>query len=147
MDTKTLSITIIFAAATIALSLSGFAIPAFYATYLFYQIWEIPIVTAFVLINKKAAIFIALLNAVVLISFLPGATLLGPIYNLMALLSTLFGIMIVANLFDAGLYDTEFIRLIALFGIACMAIGSYIYKPKNSPENESELPKDETGIE
>ena len=60
------------------------------------------------------------------------------------MMSTLIGTMIVANLFDAGIYDTEFIRLIALFGIACMAIGFYTYKPDKSSESESEPPKDES---
>ncbi len=63
MDTKTLSIIIVFTAVTMALAMSGFAVPAFFATYLFFQIWEIPIVTAFDLFSKKTAIIISVLNA------------------------------------------------------------------------------------
>ena len=118
MDTKTLSTTIVFAAVTVALNpaISGIAIPAPYAPYLLYQIWEIPIVAAFVLINRKSAVSIALLNAVVLVTFFPGALPSGPIYNLIAILSMLLGIFIVQKS-----YKTKI--------------------PTNSTQNESEYTK------
>jgi riboflavin transporter FmnP len=97
MDTKTLSLTIVFAAVTVALNpaISLIGIPAPYAPYLVYQIWEIPIVAAFVLISRKAAVSIALLNAIVLVSFFPGALPSGAVYNFIAIMSMLFGIFIV----------------------------------------------------
>jgi hypothetical protein len=81
MNTKTLATTIVFASVTVALNpaISGIAIPAPYA----------------LLINRKAAVSIAFLNAVVLSTFFPGALPLGSIYNLIALLSTLLGIYII----------------------------------------------------
>ena len=99
MDTKTLSIIIVFTAVTMALAISGFAVPAFFATYLFFQIWEIPIVTAFTLISRKSAIVISILNAVVLVTVFPGASPIGPFYNLIATLSMLFGIFIIQKSF------------------------------------------------
>jgi len=101
MDTRTLATTIVFASVTIALNpaISGIGIPAPYAPYLIYQIWEIPIVAAFVLINKKAAISIAILNAVVLAMVFPGFLPSGPIYNFIAILATLFGIYIIQNIY------------------------------------------------
>lgn len=140
LDTKTLSLIIVFAAGTIALSLSGIAIPAFYATYLFYQIWEIPIVAAYVLINKKAAIFISVLNAVILVSFFPGVSLLGPVYNLIAILSTLLGIFVVQkfirinnsskNTKENGYTKSRFVAYSTILGIllrvGIMSIVNYV---------------------
>ncbi len=94
MNTKTLALTIVFAAVTIALTpaISGIAVPAPYAPFLFYQIWEIPIVAAFVLISRKFGVAIAMLNAFVLFAVFPGYLPMGPFYNLMAVLSMLSGI-------------------------------------------------------
>ena len=130
MDTKTLSTTIVFAAVTVALNpaISGIAIPAPYAPYLLYQIWEIPIVAAFVLISRKSAISIALLNAVVLVTFFPGALPSGPVYNLIAILSMLLGIFIVQKTFktknstesnqnESEYTKTKFVTLSTVFGI------------------------------
>ena len=130
MDTKTLSTTIVFAAVTVALNpaISGIAIPAPYAPYLLYQIWEIPIVAAFVLISRKSAISIALLNAVVLVTFFPGALPSGPVYNLIAILSMLLGIFIVQKTFknknsaesqlnESEYTKTRFVTLSTVFGI------------------------------
>lgn len=94
MDTKTLTTAIVFAAITIALNpaVTGIGVPAPYAPYLIYQIWEIPIVAAFVLINRKTALAISLINAIVLVSLFPGALPSGPVYNFIAILSMLLGI-------------------------------------------------------
>src|SRR3989304_6159865 len=96
MNTKTLAITIVFAAVTVALNpaISGIAFPAPYAPFLFYQIWEIPIVAAFLLSSRKSGIAIALLNASILFALFPGFLPAGPFYNLFAVLSMLSGIYI-----------------------------------------------------
>jgi riboflavin transporter FmnP len=96
MNTKKLALTIIFAALTIALNpaITHIAFPAPYAPFLWYQIWEIPIVVAFVLISPKSAVAVSLINAVVLLALFPGALLLGPFYNLIAILSMLLGLYI-----------------------------------------------------
>ena len=101
MDTKTLSTTIVFAAVTVALNpaISQIALPAPYAPYLIYQIWEIPIVAAFILINRKAAVTIAVINAFVLTTIFPGPLLMGATYNLIAVLSMLSGILIIQKVF------------------------------------------------
>jgi len=99
MNTKTLSTIIVFSAVTMALSMSGFAMPFFLASYLFFSIWEIPIVTAFVLISKKTGIFVSIFNAGILVIFFPGASIIGPFYNLIAILSMLFGIFLVQKSF------------------------------------------------
>ena len=96
MNTKELATTIVFAALTVALNpgVSGIGVPAPYAPFLIYGLWEIPIVTAFLLISPASGIAISLLNAVVLFAFFPGPLPTGPFYNLVALFSMLLGLYI-----------------------------------------------------
>lgn len=94
MNTKKLSLTIVFAALAIALN------PAFtyialnfpFAPGLIYQVWEIPIVVAFLIISPISGLAIALLNTAVLFVVFPGALPTGPAYNLAATLSMQVGI-------------------------------------------------------
>ena len=92
MKTKTLAAIIVFAALAIALNLSPIKIPAPYAPYLVYQIWEIPIVAAFLLFGATVGVLITMVNTLALFAFYPGALPTGPLYNLAAVLSTLLGI-------------------------------------------------------
>jgi riboflavin transporter FmnP len=96
MNTKALATTIVFAALTVALNpaLSGIGIPAPYAPFLIYGLWEIPIVAAFILISPLSGISITILNAAVLLAFFQGPLPTGPLYNLIAIMSTLSGIYI-----------------------------------------------------
>jgi riboflavin transporter FmnP len=100
MNTKKLTLTIVFAAVTVALNpaFTKLAIPAPYAPFLFYQIWEIPIVAAFVLISPRSAVAISAMNAVILLAVFPGALITGPFYNLLAVLSMLLGVYIAHKL-------------------------------------------------
>jgi riboflavin transporter FmnP len=101
MNTKTLALTIVFAAITIALNpaFTNIAFPAPFAMFLFYQIWEIPIVVAFLLSGPKSGVTITLLNTGVLLAIFPGASPTGPFYNLAAALSMLLGIYLAFTLF------------------------------------------------
>ena len=92
MNTKTVAVVVIFAALAIALNLSPIKIPAPYAPYLIYQIWEIPIVIAFLLFGAVVGVLIAVVNTLALFAFFPGALPTGPMYNLAAVLSMLLGI-------------------------------------------------------
>jgi riboflavin transporter FmnP len=96
MNTKELATTIIFAALTVALNpgVSGIGVPAPYAPFLIYGLWEIPIVAAFLLISPVSGIIISLLNAAVLFVFFPGPLPTGPFYNLIAIFSMLLGLYI-----------------------------------------------------
>lgn len=96
MNTKALATTITFAALTVALNpaVSGIGIPAPYAPYLIYGLWEIPIVTAFLLLSPASAIAIAVLNSAVLFAIFPGALPTGPVYNLIAVSTTLLSLQI-----------------------------------------------------
>jgi len=90
----TLRITLIgvFAALAIALNVAGPKIPAPYAPFLYYQIWEIPIVVAFLAIGPLEGIAISVINTLLLFAYFPGPLPSGPFYNLIAMLSMFLGI-------------------------------------------------------
>ncbi|MCL2642403.1 MAG: hypothetical protein FWD52_02650 [Candidatus Bathyarchaeota archaeon] len=96
MDTKKLTLTIVFAAIAIVLNptLTHIAVAAPFASVLFYQIWEIPIVIALLLINPISGIAVSLLNTSVLFVLFPGTLPTSPIYNLLATLSMQIGIYV-----------------------------------------------------
>ena len=143
MDTKTLSITIVFVAVTVALNpaISQIAIPFPLLPFLIYQIWEIPIVAAFVLINRKVGVLIAILNAAILTIFFPGALPTGPAYNLAATLSMLLGIFVIQKILKnkkqieaqqnySDYVKTKFVTLSTALGIilrvVIMAVVNYV---------------------
>jgi len=96
MNTKKLALTIVFAALTVALNpaFTNMAFPAPFAIGLIYQIWEIPIVIAFLIISPIAGVAISLLNTAVLFVVYPGILPTGPFYNLAATLSMQVGIFL-----------------------------------------------------
>ena len=74
MNTKTLALIIVFVALATALNIAGPKIPAPYAPFLFYQLWEIPIVLAFIAIGPKVGIAVTVINTLILFAvFNPGA--------------------------------------------------------------------------
>jgi len=98
MKTKTIANIVVFAALTIILNLWGPKIPAPYLTFLKYQIWEIPIVTAFLLFGPIVGVLIAIANTLMLFIVYPGDLPTGPLYNLAAVLSMLFGIYLIQKI-------------------------------------------------
>jgi riboflavin transporter FmnP len=94
VDTKKLTLTIVFAAIAIALNpaLTHIVVPAPFDPGLFYQVWEIPIVTAFLIISPLSGIAVCLLNTSALLILFPGALPTGPLYNMLACLSMQIGI-------------------------------------------------------
>ena len=106
MNTKTLAIIVVFSALSIALSLSPLKFPAPYAPFLYYQLWEIPIVIAFLLYGTKVGLSVPSLNVLVLFVFFPGNLPAGPIYNFIAIVSMLLGVYLiqrtVGNRFSRG---------------------------------------------
>ena len=102
MNTKRLTLIIIFIALTTALNLAGPKIPAPYAPFLYYQLWEIPIVIAFLAMGPKAGITVAGINTLILLVVFPGALPTGPFYNFIAVLSMMLGIYIPYRLATHG---------------------------------------------
>ncbi len=136
MNTKELATTIVFAALTVALNpgVSGIGVPAPYAPFLIYGLWEIPIVAAFILISPASGIIISLLNAAVLFAFFPGPLPTGPFYNLIALFSMLLGLYIARRFIKReGRYRQTVLKIAAastilgiILRVAVMTVVNYI---------------------
>jgi riboflavin transporter FmnP len=137
MNTKTLTLIIVFAALTVALNpgvvpATGF--PAPYAPFLIYGLWEIPIVAAFILISPASAVIISFLNSLVLFAFFPGYLPTGPFYNLIAILSMLLGLYIARRFITAeGTHQRKVIKIAAastilgiILRVAVMTVVNYI---------------------
>jgi len=98
MNTRTIALVAVFSALTVALNLYSPKIPAPFAPFLYYQIWEIPIVAAFLLYGPLLGTAIALLNTLVLLAYFQGSLPTGPFYNLAAVLGMLLGIYVANRL-------------------------------------------------
>lgn len=130
MNTKTLALIIIFAALTIALNVAGPKIPAPFAPFLFYQLWEIPIVIAFLALGPLSGIIIAAMNTAILTVVFPGPLPLGPVYNLIAVLAMMLGIYIPYKIATHGCKINDlgnFLRQhIKMLSISATALGIII---------------------
>ncbi len=92
MESKTIAAISVFTALSVALVLSPFKFPAPYAPFLKYQIWEIPMVVAFLIYGPLVGIIISATNTLILLLVYPGDLPVGPLYNFAAVLSTFLGI-------------------------------------------------------
>ena len=127
MNTKKLTLIIVFVALAAALNIAGPKIPAPYAPFLFYQLWEIPIVLAFVAIGPKEGVAVTVINTLILFAvFNPGANA-GPLYNLIAILSMFLGIYIPYKLAVRGCKTENFSKYlkqhIKIISISATALG------------------------
>lgn len=95
MNTKTIANVVVFAALAIVLNIWGPKISAPFLPFLKYQVWEIPIVTAFLLFGSLVGTFVAIINTLVLFVVYPGDLPVGPLYNLAAVLGMLLGIYLI----------------------------------------------------
>jgi riboflavin transporter FmnP len=105
MKTRAIAITIAFSALTIVLNpaVSGIAVPAPYLPSRLYEIWEIPIVAAILLLGSASGVSVALLNAAFLLALFPGPVRpFYPVLNLAACLSMLLGIYLAQKLIMRG---------------------------------------------
>jgi riboflavin transporter FmnP len=108
MDSKTVALIAVFAALTAVLTIySPIRIPAPYAPFLIYQIWEIPIVAAFLLFGPRIGASIAVMNTIVLLLVFQGSLPTGPLYNLAAVLSMLLGILVTIQLLNSFKVHSE----------------------------------------
>ncbi len=95
METKTLAAIAIFAALSVVLVVWGPKINYPLLPFLKFQIWEITLVTAFLLFGPLVGVAATLINTVGLLIFYPGDLPTGPLYNLAAVISMLLGIYII----------------------------------------------------
>jgi len=149
MNTKRLTLTIVFAALTVALNpaFTNIAFYAPFATGLIYQIWEIPIVIAFLIISPIAGVTITLLNTAVLFAVYPGILPTGPFYNLAASLSMQLGILVASMIAKKitqrkeqdpmGQFKLKWVGLSTTIGIifrvAFMSVLLYFALPQQPP--------------
>jgi riboflavin transporter FmnP len=148
MNTKTLALMIIFTALTIAVNIAGPKIPAPYAPFLQYQLWEIPIVIAFIAIGVKEGLFISVVNALFLVVYDPGPILMGPFYNLLAVLSMMLGFFIPYKLATRGIGIENIKRMVKqkvtilivsttalgiIVRVVVMSVTNYFALPQTAP--------------
>jgi riboflavin transporter FmnP len=130
MNTKTLAFIIVFAALTIAINVAGPKIPAPYAPFLYYQLWEIPIVISFLVLGVVAGLAVSAINTLILIVYFPGALLFGPVYNLIAVLAMMLGVYIPYLVATKGCrtenLSTYLKKHIAIITISSTALGILI---------------------
>jgi riboflavin transporter FmnP len=129
---------VVFGALAVALNFT-IRIPAPFAPFLYYQIWEIPLVAAFFLFGTQVLLFATGVNTIVLLIFFPGALPLGPIYNMAAVLSMIAGVGFIKILLDRHALKNLAIATILYtsFGIAArtaaMSIVNYVVLRYPSP--------------
>jgi riboflavin transporter FmnP len=126
-STRALALIIIFVALAIALNVYGPRIPFPLATFLYFQLWEIPIAVAFLFIGPKTGIAVSILNTLLLFAVFPGDLPTGPIYNLAAVLSMMLGIYLPYRIATRGC-KTENIgnylrKHIKVISISAMVLG------------------------
>lgn len=101
LTSKTRKLTVIGVLAAVAIILNRVVvIPAPYLPFLSYEVWEVPIVFAFLAFGLTVAVSAATMNFLILL-FFPGVILAGPLYNLFAILSMLLGIGIAQKLLES----------------------------------------------
>jgi len=89
---RRLSLIALFTALAIVLNLVV-AIPAPYEAFLFYEVWEVPILLAVLILGFWDGTTVAVLNTLLLEAYRPGALPVAPLYNLAAQLSMFAGVL------------------------------------------------------
>ena len=74
LNTRALSLIIIFTALAAALNVYGPKIPFPLAPFLFFSFWEIPIVIAFLFVGPKSGIIVSAINTLILMAVFWGKT-------------------------------------------------------------------------
>jgi riboflavin transporter FmnP len=77
----------------LAVVLNGLTVPAPFAGFLLYGVWEIPVLLALLLLGPAGGVAVAALNGFALEFINPGGLPTGPLYNLVAELSMFAGVM------------------------------------------------------
>jgi riboflavin transporter FmnP len=76
-----------------AVVLNGLTVPAPYAGFLLYGIWEIPVLLALLLLGLGGGLAVAALNGIALEFINPGGLPTGPLYNLVAEVAMFAGVL------------------------------------------------------
>jgi len=89
---RRLSLIALFAALAVVLNLVV-AVPAPYEPFLFYEVWEVPILLGVLILGFWDGTTVAVLNTLLLEAYRPGALPVAPLYNLAAQLSMFAGVL------------------------------------------------------
>lgn len=95
--TRQLSLVALLTAISVVLN-RIISVPAPFAGFLYYEIWEIPVLLALLLVGIYGGVMVACLNALVLEIVFPGNLPTGPVYNLIAELAMFGGVILVLKL-------------------------------------------------
>ena len=112
--TRWVSMVALFTA--LAVVLNGPSIPAPYAGFLLYGVWEVPVLVAMLYLGFGGGVAVAVLNGVALEFINPGGLPTGPIYNLIAEVSMFAGVLVAERLARA--------RSTGLLVVAATALGA-----------------------
>lgn len=94
---RKLSAVALFSALAIVLNLV-IKVPAPYAPFLIYQLWEVPIIAGLLIFGGAVGVWVAVINLLVLQAVFPGPLPSGPLYNLTAILATMLGVVLAHRL-------------------------------------------------
>jgi len=144
LNRKSLTASILFSSIALVLHppFLPLGIPAPYAPFLIYQIWEIPLFICLLLFGPTAAVISGIINFISLLVFFPGQLISGPIYNLIAIYSSYLGIILVKrtiiknNKFDYKISFKNIIMVTAssmILRTLIMTIVNYIALPRPPP--------------
>lgn len=101
----------------LAVVLNGVSVPAPYAGFLLYGIWEVPVLVAFLYLGLAGGVAVAALNGFALEFVNPGGLPTGPLYNLIAEVAMFAGIMVAQRLIHGG-KGMPFVAAATAFGAA-----------------------------
>lgn len=134
-NTRRISSIALFTALAAILNLIH-GVPAPYAGFLIYDVWEIPIVIALLLLGTGSGVTVAILNTVIL-ELRPGPLPTGPIYNLLAIISMFLGINLATKLGNRLKSQVAIILSLTLLGAisrtAIMTIVNAVALPLSYP--------------
>ncbi len=119
-----------------AIVLNGLTVPAPYAGFLLYGVWEIPVLLALLLLGFRGGLVVAGLNALALEFINPGGLPTGPLYNLFAEISTFSGVLLarrVAGGRGVGTLVVSATALAAVFRTGVMTIVNGLVLPQPYP--------------
>lgn len=120
----------------LAVVLGGIAVPAPYAAFLFYGVWEIPILLALLLLGLSGGTVVALLNALALEAINPGQLPSGPVYNVIAEVSMFIGVLAALRVTKGRGYAVQggaAVVLGALARTSVMTVVNFLVLPEPYP--------------
>jgi riboflavin transporter FmnP len=123
MNTRAIAMTIVFAAITIVLNpaISGVGVPFPPLPSLIYNIWEIAIIAAFLLMGFKSGISIAILNSVFLFAVYP-----GPSHSIFAIGNAIAASSMMAGIYIANRFTRKNSQEERSFGIRKIALSTIL---------------------